>query len=479
MIIAKVLLSINQHKALARQALPAHLRTMLSRSLVGRSTTLSATVMVVMFTTMLAPLNSTIIAVALPQLMREFQVEVGQASWLVTGYLISMASLQPVAGALGDRWGRRRMILAGLLYFGLVSLAAALATNLWLLLFLRIQQALAAAVALPNGMALVREIAPARQRGRYTGWIGSAVAMAAAGGPPLGGLLVEWLGWRSIFSLNLFLVVPALIVGWRMLPEHRAGSGGRSFDFVGALLLLVSLSSAAWLLATQKQPSIWSSPLWPGGLSLVIVLGFLFLWWERRQRDPIVPLHFFRSSAFCAANGAIAASNLAMYVTFLALPLLLGEKAGWRATQTGLVLMAMSGMMALAAPLGGRLADQLGRRWPAVAGLGLLALGLLPLALTGGELKTLPLLAGLGLAGVGLGLSSAGLQTVALEAVPATAAGAAAGVFSTSRYLGSIGGAIALTLLLTTADSFAAVFVMTAAAAGLSALISLRLHDWA
>jgi MFS family permease len=141
--------------------------------------------------------------------------------------------------------------------------------------------------------------------------------------------------------------------------------------------------------------------------------------------------------------------------------------------------MAMSGMMALAAPLGGRLADQLGRRWPAVAGLGLLALGLLPLALTGGELKTLPLLAGLGLAGVGLGLSSAGLQTVALEAVPATAAGAAAGVFSTSRYLGSIGGAIALTLLLTTADSFAAVFIMTAAAAGLSVLISLGLHDWA
>src|SRR5207244_3815014 len=122
--------------------------------------------------TMLAPLNSTMIAVALPSIMAEFGASVAAAGWLVTGYLIGMAALQPVAGKLGDRFGRRRFILVGLAYFGLASLGATLATSLEMLIFFRIQQAIAGAVALPNGTALVREVLPPERRASGFGMVG-------------------------------------------------------------------------------------------------------------------------------------------------------------------------------------------------------------------------------------------------------------------------------------------------------------------
>jgi MFS family permease len=174
-----------------------------------------AALITVALATMLAPLNSTMIAVALPHVITEFGADMASAGWLVTAYLITMASLQPVAGKLGDRLGRRRLILGGVAYFGLASLGAAMASSLPALLFFRVQQAIAGAVALPNGAALVRELVPAGRRAGRFGLVGAAIALAAAAGPPLGGLLVGTAGWRAIFTVNLLLIIPALALGWR------------------------------------------------------------------------------------------------------------------------------------------------------------------------------------------------------------------------------------------------------------------------
>jgi len=169
-----------------------------------------------------------------------------------------------------------------------------------------------------------------------------------------------------------------------------------------------------------------------------------------------------------------------MYSTLLAIPILLLRRTGWRSTEVGLVLAAMSIGMVVFSPIGGRLADRVGRRAPTVAGLSLLTLGLLPLALRGGGITTPALLAGLGLIGAGIGLSSAGLQTAAIEAVGPRESGVASGVFSTSRYLGSIVGSSVLAGLLgPTSDGvagFAAVFLMAVAAALLSVLVSVGLQ---
>jgi len=153
--------------------------------------------------TMLVPLNSTMIAVALPRLIADFDARLTSAGWLVTGYLIAMASLQPVAGNLGDRLGRRPLVLGGLVWFAIASLGAGLASSLPLLIGFRIQQGIAGALVFPNGIALLREIAPPGRLGSRLGLVMSALPLAAALGPLLAGGLLAFSGWRSIFLVNL------------------------------------------------------------------------------------------------------------------------------------------------------------------------------------------------------------------------------------------------------------------------------------
>src|SRR6476469_6697761 len=161
-----------------------------------------ALLIAIALSSMLAPLNSTMIAVALPRLITELHTNVAHASWLVTSHLIAMATLQPIAGKLGDRWGRRTLILVGLVCFGGASLAATWAPNLPLLIGFRLLQAISGAIAIPNGVALVREVVPEVRRATSFGLISSAVSLAAAIGPPVGGVLMSLAGWRAIFFVN-------------------------------------------------------------------------------------------------------------------------------------------------------------------------------------------------------------------------------------------------------------------------------------
>jgi MFS family permease len=306
------------------------------------------------------------------------------------------------------------------------------------------------------------------------------VAFAAAAGPPLGGVLVSLAGWRAIFYVNLLLVVPALLLGWRTIPTRSAREFERTFDLAGAVLLLIILMGMAGLLTQSRNGEVSPALLLTGGLILIGVAAF-FLWYEWRHPDPVLQPRFFRQRSFAAANGAVCLSNLAMYSTLLTIPILLTGAGGRSSIETGLVLAALMVSSVVLSPIGGRLADRWGRRWPTVGGLSLLTFGLLLLALTA-ERGMLPVMVGsLSLAGVGLGLSMAGMQTAAVESVRAEEAGVASGVYSTSRYLGSITGSSVLAGLLapTPAGSggFGAVFLMVAVAALLSTCLSLGLHD--
>lgn len=276
--------------------------------------------------------------------------------------------------------------------------------------------------------------------------------------------------------MNIVLVLPAVLIGWRSIPARPVGEPRHTFDLSGSVLLLAVLVGTASLLTRGSNDGI--------ALAMAIGLGGLataFLRWELRHSDPVLQPRFFRRRTFAAANAAIALSNLAMYTTLLAIPILLSRRVGWTSAAVGLVLAAMSTGMVVFSPLGGRLADRLGRRWPTVLGLLLLSLGLVPLALTGGAVATVALVGGLAVAGAGLGLSSAGMQTAAVEAVGAAESGVASGVFSTSRYLGSIVGSSLLAGMLGPSEDgvggFGPVFSMALAAAFLSALASCGLHD--
>src|SRR3954447_17011480 len=159
---------------------------------------------------LLAPLNSTMIAVALPDIVDGFDTTIGTVGWLVTTYLLALAVVQPVAGKLGDRHGRRGFVLGGLAIFGLASLGAAAAPGLTFLIVFRVLQAVSGGVVFPNGAGLIRELVPADRRGGAFGIIGGSVALAAGLGPLLGGLLLTVGGWRAIFLLNVPVLVAAV-----------------------------------------------------------------------------------------------------------------------------------------------------------------------------------------------------------------------------------------------------------------------------
>ncbi len=421
----------------------------------------------------LAPLNSTMIAVALPRIIDAFHTTVGTAGWLVTSYLLALAVVQPVAGKLGDRHGRRAFILGGLVVFGVASLGAALAPSLAVLIGFRVAQAVSGAVIFPNGAGLIREVVGSDRRGGAFGIVGGSVALAAGLGPLLGGLLVLAGGWSAIFWINLPLVALAIAIAWRAVPRRPGTAPATPFDWLGATLLAVVLVGTAALVLEGGH----SHELLLPGIPLLVLLAAVFIRCELRSPDPVFQPRTFRIRAFAAANAGICSSNLAFYTVLLATPILLTRHLDWSSLQVGVALALLSAPMVVFSPIGGRLADRFGRRLPSVAGCVVLTAGLVPLALVPG-LHPYALLPCLSLMGIGVGLSTAGLQASAIEAVEPVEAGVAAGLFSTSRYIGSFAGSIALARLLNDGHGlagFRTVFVIALAGAIVSVAATLAL----
>ena len=421
---------------------------------------------------MLVPLNSTMIAVAVPNITQQLGASVSQTGWLVTAYLITMAALPPITGKLGDRYGRRAFLLAGYVLFAAASVGAAMSSDIWTLIGFRGGQAVAGAIIFPNGTALLREIVPVERRGASFGLLGSSIAFGAAVGPPLGGLLVEVGGWPALFWANLPIIGVLLLVAWRTIPGVRPPPRAAGFDLLGATILAVVLAAGAWLLTRVRDVTPAAAEV---AVAIVVVGTVLFLARELRYPDPVVQPRFFRRRPFASATGAIALSNLTMYALLLAVPLLLDRRGGFSEAQIGLVLMSMSVGMVLLAPIGGRLSDHLGRRWPAVGGMVLLTGGVGALALLGPDVDTGVLVTALIVSGIGLGMGSGSMQTAAVEALDVQHAGMAAAASGTSRYVGSIVGAAVLAGLVTTDNGFHTAFVMMAASAFAALIVALGL----
>ena len=422
---------------------------------------------------LLAPLNSTMVAVALPDIVDDFDSSVGTVGWLVTSYLLALAVVQPVAGKLGDRHGRRPFIIGGLAVFGVASLGAALAPSLPFLIGFRVAQAVSGAVVFPNGAGLIRELIPASRRGGAFGIVGGSIALAAGLGPLIGGVLVGVGGWRAIFIVNVPFVAAALAIAWRAVPRSPGVVPETAFDWLGAALLAAVLGGSAALVIESAHAPLVLVP----GVPVLLVLAVVFVRRELRHPDPVFQPRFFRIRPFAAANAGISSSNLAFYTVLLATPILLTRHLDWSSLEVGVAVALLSAPMVVFAPIGGRLADRFGRRMPAVVGCVALTVGIVPLAIAPG-LETLALLPCLLLMGSGVGLSTASLQASAIEALEPSQAGVAAGLFSTSRYIGSFAGSIALTRLLDEGEGlsgFHAVFVIALAGAVISVLVTLAL----
>jgi len=422
---------------------------------------------------LLVPLNSTMIVVALPLIGRDLGADRVTLAWLVTSYLIAMASLQPIAGRLGDRFGQRRFMLGALVYFIVASVGAALAPNLFVLVAFRLQQALAAASVVPNSLALLRGRSVEGRAGTYFGISGATTSIGATIGPLLGGLLSA-IDWRLIFLVNLPLAGLALLVAWRSLPAGDPPRRTAHPDIAGAVALGVLLSLAAWTLteAGTSAPTV-SIVL----LAAVAAGAVVFVRYEGRHADPALPPFLFTIRAFTSANLTIALSNLALYGTFLAVPVLLAGSGPDATIRGGIAISAQSVAMIVLSPVSGALVDRVGARWPTAIGGLLIAVGLGILGLSGRASDFTMLLICMPITGAGVALTFPATRIAALDAVPVRFAALASGITSSSRYFGGMIGALVTGLALTTTSGPAAgrLFLILAASGLGAALVGSQL----
>ena len=436
---------------------------------------------VVAFGALLAPLNSTMIAVALPDIRSDFALSHGAIAWLVSSYLITMAVAQPVAGSLGDQLGRERVFRVALVAFLGFSLGATLAPSFELLVALRTGQAVAGAALIPNGIAMLRAVVPPSRLGRVNGLFGSAMAVSAASGPLIGAAILNASSWRLLFLLNVPAVALALLLHARLRYRDEHAGGRAEIDWAGAALLAAVLTGVTWLFASLDGEAGGAATAAVTAAVLVALVAFV-----RQQivgRVAVAPWGLFRRRSFAAANGYIMVSNLVMYTPLLTIPFFIREVQHGGPARVGLLLGAMSVLMAVLAPFSGRLSDAVGRRWPALAGA--------VLALTGALLLVAGIDAGvsfaylavaLALLGSGIGLGAGAATTAALEAAPRALAGSAAGTSSMMRYIGSIAGVGVLAGLLGSGDSvpsvevFRAIFAVVASMALVAVIAATPIH---
>ena len=417
---------------------------------------------------MLAPLNTTLVALALPDISGDFDASLDAVTWTITAYVIAMAVVQPIGGKVGDLYGRRRLYLFSMLGFGVASILAALSTDLTMLIVTRVVQALTAAMMLPTGAALVRQVFPVERRAAAFGVVGASAGLAAGIGPVLGGGILALGGWRAMFWMNIPIVVLGLVVAYRYFPPAAKRGARPPFDLVGAVLLGAAMIAFALALSLAGSASLSLTAGLAGAAAALLVL---FAVNERRVVEPLTDPRLLGNRSFVGATGTILFSTIGLYAIILVAPLLLKVVQERGSAETGLIMAAMSAPIFVLARVGGRLADRFGRRRPAMAGGVLQAAGAAVLLLSDLDASAWPVVAALLLMGAGLALQIPAAQTAAVEAVGERDAGMASGVYSMGRYIGSLIGAAALGALVGVAavenigsGDLTPVFIMVAAA---------------
>ncbi|PKQ16803.1 MAG: MFS transporter [Actinobacteria bacterium HGW-Actinobacteria-7] len=333
-----------------------------------------AVLFVLVIGTFLAPLDSSIVNIALPSIASQFGERLTAVSWVASAYLLASSALLLTMGRLGDLWGLRKLYVSGLLSFGLGSLACAFSGSLKMLIAARVFQAIGAAMLFAAGPALVVKTFPANRRGWALGYVALAVSAGLTVGPALGGLLVGAFGWPSIFLINVPLAVIVAAFAWRLLRDDPLP--GEPFDILGALLAAATLLLLLLGLGDADRSGILS---WQviGPVVASLLAGALFVWWESRAAAPMVDLSLFSSRAFSAGLGAATLAYLSLFAVTFTMPFYLLRVQGLDAEAAGLLLTLTPLAMAAIAPTAGRLSDRHGSRGLATTGVAVLAVGLL------------------------------------------------------------------------------------------------------
>jgi EmrB/QacA subfamily drug resistance transporter len=393
------------------------------------------TLIAVSVATFMLLLDITVVNTALPSIQEDLDATFTDLQWVVDAYTLPLAALVLTAGVLADRLGRRRVFAVGLGIFTIGSLLAGLATDPTFLNLARALQGVGGAVMFAVSLALIaQEFEAGRERGMAMGVYGATIGVAVAVGPLVGGVLTEWIGWESIFFLNVPIGIAAIAITYLRVRETRDPNASR-IDWAG----LVTFSSSLFLLVLgllRGNNEGWGSPLIVSLLAGAAVLMAAFLYIETRVKEPMLPLHLFKKPAFTGVQLAALAVSASMFALFLYLTLYLQGYLGHDPIEAGLRYLPVTVVNFFVAAATGALLSRVQARVLISAGLGITGLGLL---LMGGIHPTddwTGLLAGFMLAGAGVGLLNPAIADVAVSVVPKEQSGMASGINDTFRQVG-------------------------------------------
>ena len=401
------------------------------------------------FALAMAMLDNTVVNVALPRINEELGAGISGLQWIVDGYVLAFASLLLTGGILGDRYGRKRMFLAGLVVFTLASLGCGLSQSTGQLIAFRALQGVGGAMLIPGTLSIITVTFPAHERAKAIGLWAGVSGFALALGPTLGGWLVEHVGWQSVFFINVPIGAVALAIAVRTVRESVSDEI-RRVDTVGLALGSGALLAVTYGLIESNQRG-WGDPLIVASLVGAAVLLVAFLGWEKRSDHAMMPLRFFRIPAFSAGNTVAFSVSLGMFATFFFLSLYMQGIRGYSPFEAGLRFLPMTVMIIVTAPNAGRYASRHGSRAPMTYGLLLAGGGLLLLGLTlrsdSSYLYMLPIFVAMG---HGMGATMAPMTAAVMNAVGPARAGLGSAMTNTSREVGGVLGIALLGTILTT-----------------------------
>jgi len=397
-------------------------------------------------------LDNLVVNVALPSIHRDLGASIQALEWTVNAYVLAYAVLLLTGSALGDRFGRKRMFLAGIALFTMSSAAAALAPSTGLLIAARASQGIGAAIVTPLTLTLIADAFPPERRGIALGVWSGISGTAVALGPLVGGAVIQAASWHWIFWINVPIGIVLVPLAANRLVESHGPS--RSLDLVGLGLSSTGLLGIVFGLV-QSQSEGWGDPTVVGALAAGAVLVLAFIAYELRAAEPMLPLSFFTKRSFAVTNAVSLAMYFGMFGSIFFLSQFLQNVLGNTPLQAGVKLLAWTGATMVAAPLAGYFSERYGSRLFMVAGLALQAVALAWLAaLAGIHMGYASMIGPFILAGSGMGLVFAPSASAVLASVRSDQAGQASGATNAIRELGGVLGIAVLATVFTSHGSY-------------------------
>jgi EmrB/QacA subfamily drug resistance transporter len=388
------------------------------------------------FALFMVMLDNTVVNVALPSIQRDLHAQISALEWVINGYTLTFAVLIATGGRLGDIFGRRLMFLTGVIIFAITSATAGVAQDPTMLIASRAIQGIGAALMMPATLSIITHTFPAAERGRAIGMWAGVSALALSIGPVVGGFLTEYVSWRAIFFINLPVAAAAVAATVFAVRESRDDSVDRRVDYPGVVALTASLTAIVLALIEGNSWG-WDSPTIIGLLAGGALGLAAFVAIELRVAVPMVEFGLFKTRQFIGSNLVAFIITFAMMGTFFFMAIYMQDILGYGALEAGIRFLPTTVVIAVVAPISGRLADRLGPSTPMSVGLAVLAVSMFMFAGIDTGTTYSGLLVPFILMGFGIALVMSPMSTAAMNAVSVQKSGVASGVLQMSRMIGA------------------------------------------